>query len=122
MGKQLIMCVDDSASARSMVCNTLKAAGFDTIEAVDGKDAMIKLLLHPVASVITDLYMPNMDGLEFIRKVRKSERHRFLPIIMMTSESQRSKVLEAISFGVTGWLLKPVAPDQIVSAIKKVIR
>ena len=108
---KLILTVDDSASIRQMVSFTLKGAGYQVIEASDGKDALSKLS-GPVKMVITDLNMPNMDGIELIRQVRALPGYKFVPSVMLTTESQASKKQEGKSAGATGWIVKPFKPDQ----------
>lgn len=118
---QTIMTVDDSASVRQMVSFTLKNAGYQVIEASDGKDALGKLT-GPVKMVITDLNMPNMDGIELIRNVRANPAYKFIPIIMLTTESQATKKQEGKSAGATGWIVKPFKPEQLLAVVKKVLR
>lgn len=121
MGKS-IMTVDDSASIRQMVSFTLKEAGYDVIEAVDGKDALAKLSgAAPVHMVITDLNMPNLDGIGLIRELRSSPAHKFTPVIMLTTESQDGKKQEGKAAGATGWIVKPFKPDQLLAVVKKVL-
>jgi two-component system chemotaxis response regulator CheY len=120
MGK-IIMTVDDSASVRQMVSFTLRDAGYQVIEAVDGKDALSKLNGSTVNMVITDLNMPNMDGIELIRKLRATPSCKFVPIVMLTTESQPEKKQEGKSAGATGWIVKPFKPDQLLAVIKKVL-
>lgn len=116
-----IMTVDDSSSVRQMVNFTLKEAGFDVVEAVDGSDAVEKLSDSPVQMVITDLNMPNMDGIELIRWIRSNPDHKFIPVIMLTTESQESKKSEGKAVGATGWIVKPFQPDQLLAVVKKVL-
>ena len=116
-----IMTVDDSASVRQMVSFTLKEAGYDVIEACDGRDALGKIGGRPLDLIITDLNMPNMDGIELIRNVRKDAVHRFVPIIMLSTESQNEKKMEGKTAGATGWIVKPFKQDQLLAVIKKVI-
>ncbi len=119
--QKVIMTVDDSASVRQMVRFTLEEAGYGVVEAVDGKDAISKLSATPVQLVITDLNMPNMDGIQLIKGVRQSSTHRFVPIIMLTTESQDSKKQEGKQAGATGWIIKPFKPDQLKAVVKKVL-
>ena len=91
---KIIMTVDDSASIRQMVSFTLKQAGYQVVEAVDGRDALSKLNGAGVGMVLTDLNMPNMDGLELIRQLRASPSCKFIPIVMLTTESQAEKKQE----------------------------
>ena len=118
---KVIMTADDSASIRQMVSFTLKKEGYDVIEAVDGKDALAKL--NPsVKMLITDLNMPNLDGIELIKQVRANPTFKFIPIIMLTTESQDSKKQEGKTAGATGWIVKPFKPEQLVAVVKKVLK
>lgn len=119
---KLIMAVDDSASIRQMVSFTLKRAGYEVIQAVDGEEALEKLEDQPVKMVITDLNMPKMDGLELIRKIRQNPSYKFIPIIMLTTESQESMKSEGKSAGATGWIVKPFKPEQLLAVVKKVMK
>jgi len=116
-----IMTVDDSASVRQMVSLTLKDAGYSVIEACDGKDAMGKLS-GPIDMIVTDLNMPNMDGIEFIRSVRATPQYKFVPIVMLTTESQAGKKEEGKAAGATGWIVKPFKPEQLLAVAKKLLR
>ncbi|MGD0299512.1 MAG: response regulator [Bryobacteraceae bacterium] len=115
-----ILTVDDSASVRQMVRFTLSDAGYTVIEAVDGKDALTKLT-GPVNLVITDLNMPNLDGIGLIRSVRSNPAYKGIPIIMLTTESQASRKAEGKAAGATGWIVKPFATQQLLAVVKKVI-
>jgi two-component system chemotaxis response regulator CheY len=117
-----IMTVDDSASIRQMVGFTLRQTGHRIVEAVDGRDACAKLEAQPVDMVITDLNMPNMDGIELIRRVRSLPACRFIPVIFLTTESQAEKKAEARAAGATGWIVKPFTPEQLVAVVGKVLR
>ncbi|THB62967.1 MAG: response regulator [Desulfovibrio sp.] len=116
-----IMTVDDSASVRQMVSFTLKKEGFEVIEASDGKDALTKLK-GSVDMIVTDLNMPNMDGIELIKNVRANASYKFIPIIMLTTESQASKKQEGKSAGATGWIVKPFKPEQLTAVVHKLIK
>jgi two-component system chemotaxis response regulator CheY len=116
-----IMTVDDSASVRQMVGFTLREAGYDVIEACDGKDALSKIQGANLNLVVTDLNMPNMDGIELIKSLRSNPAHKFVPIIMLTTESQNEKKMEGKNAGATGWIVKPFKPEQLVAVIKKVL-
>ncbi len=118
---KIIMTVDDSSSVRQMVSFTLRGAGYQTVEAVDGKDALSKLSDSSVNMVITDLNMPNMDGIELIRQLRGQSSCRFIPIIMLTTESQAEKKQEGKAAGATGWIIKPFKPEQLLAVVKKVL-
>ncbi len=116
-----IMTVDDSASVRQMVGFTLKQAGYGVLEAKDGQDALQKLSGESVNMVITDLNMPTMDGIELIRQLRSKPQFKFVPIIMLTTESQASKKQEGKAAGATGWIVKPFNPEQLLAVTKKVL-
>lgn len=115
------MTVDDSASVRQMVAFTLKNAGYSVIEAVDGKDALSKLQ-GKVDMVVTDLNMPNMDGISLIKAIRAQAAYKFIPVIMLTTESQAGKKEEGKSAGATGWIVKPFKPEQLLAVVQKVLR
>lgn len=118
---KIIMTVDDSASVRQMVSFTLKKAGYTVIEASDGKDAMAKLK-GQVHMVITDLNMPNMDGIALIKNIRALPAYKFIPVVMLTTESQATKKQEGKAAGATGWIVKPFKPEQLLDVVKKVLR
>ncbi len=119
---RVIMTADDSASMRQMVSFTLQQAGYDVVEAEDGQDALNKLEGSGVNMLITDLNMPNMDGLELIRQIRSKPEFKFMPIVMLTTESQDDKKQAGKAAGATGWIVKPFKPDQLLAVIKKVLR
>ena len=116
-----IMTVDDSVSVRQMVSFTLKNAGYETIEASDGKDALSKLNGSGINMIVTDLNMPNLDGIGLIKEIRAKSEYKFIPIIMLTTESQDNKKQEGKSAGATGWIVKPFKPDQLLAVVKKVL-
>jgi two-component system chemotaxis response regulator CheY len=116
-----IMTVDDSPSVRQMVSFTLQDAGYEVVEASDGQDALNKLQ-GQVDMIITDLNMPNMDGIELIKNVRSDANYKFIPIVMLTTESQDSKKQEGKSAGATGWIVKPFKPPQILGVVQKLLK
>ncbi len=118
---KVIMTADDSASVRQMVSFTLKQNGYEVIEAVDGKDALNKLAASKIDMLITDLNMPNLDGIGLIKGVRAGGGNKFVPIIMLTTESQDSKKGEGKAAGATGWIVKPFKPEQLIAVVKKVL-
>lgn len=118
---KIIMSVDDSASVRQMVSFTLEGAGYEVVEAVDGKDALAKAGRSQVHMVITDLNMPNMDGIELIRAIRTMTGYKFIPILLLTTESQSAKKQDAKAAGATGWIVKPFKPDQLLAVVKRVL-
>ncbi len=121
MKKTTIMTVDDSASVRLMVKFTLAELGFEIIEAVDGIDALRKIEKMPVHMLITDINMPELDGISLVRKVREIPACKFIPSIMLTTESQEEKKREGKKAGATGWIVKPFRPDQLVAVVRKVM-
>ena len=121
MGR-IILTVDDSVSIRQMVSFTLSKEGYQVLEASNGEDALKKLESNIVNMMITDLNMPKMDGIELTKAVRALPKYKFMPIIMLTTESQEGKVLQGKAAGATGWITKPFRPEQLVGVIKKVLR
>lgn len=115
-----ILAVDDSKTMRDMVAFTLRSAGFEVIEAEDGTKALGHLVAATVNLVITDLNMPNMDGIALIRKLRADPRHRATPILMLTTESDATKKAEGRAAGATGWLVKPFNPEKLVDLVNRV--
>ncbi|MFD2233955.1 response regulator [Phaeospirillum tilakii] len=116
-----ILCVDDSTSMRLMVKLALNGAGYEVIEACDGRDALDKARAGAVNLVLTDLNMPNMDGLTLIRQLRALPTYKGVPIIFLTTESDESKKAEAKSAGATGWIVKPFQESQLLGVVKKVL-
>ena len=119
MGKRIIT-VDDSKTMREMVSFTLKNAGYDMLEAEDGKHALEVLTGQTVDVIITDLNMPNMNGIELIRALRADARFKFTPILMLTTESDDNKKGEGKSAGATGWIVKPFNPEKLLQVVQKV--
>ncbi len=116
-----ILAVDDSATVRQMTGLVLRGAGFQVVEAVDGVDALAKLTGQELNLILTDLNMPNMDGLELTRRVRTLANYKFVPVVLLTTESHPEKKLEGKAAGATAWLVKPFNPDQLLAVVKKVI-
>jgi two-component system chemotaxis response regulator CheY len=121
MGKQILV-VDDSVTMRQILNFTLKNAGFDVVEAGNGKEAVGKLQAGAKPSlVITDLNMPEMDGITLIKQIRATPGFKFTPILMLTTESSAEKKKDGQAAGATGWIVKPFQPDQLLAVIKKVV-
>ncbi|MCQ8182957.1 response regulator [Methylomonas sp. SURF-1] len=116
-----ILVVDDSASVRQVVSIALKGAGYDVIEGVDGKDALSKLTGQKVHLVISDVNMPNMDGITFVKELKQLPAYKFTPVIMLTTESQESKKQEGQAAGAKAWVVKPFQPAQMLAAVAKLI-
>lgn len=112
--------VDDSKTMRDMVKYTLTQAGFDVVEAEDGQHALSVVAGKKIDVVITDLNMPNMNGIELIRALRAKAEFRSTPILMLTTESDDSKKNEGKSAGATGWIVKPFQPEKLVQVVNKV--
>ncbi|GAA0305921.1 response regulator [Psychrosphaera haliotis] len=117
-----ILAVDDSASMRQMVGFTLKNAGYDVTEAKDGQEALDVARDAEFDVIISDVNMPNMDGIELVRNLRTLPQFKFTPILMLTTESGTNKKGEGKAAGATGWIVKPFNPEQLLTVIKKVAR
>lgn len=116
-----ILSVDDSASMRQMVKLALGSAGYDVVEARDGREALAQAKTTGVHMVLTDLNMPNMNGLELIRELRGLPVCKGIPIVFLTTESDIGKKNEAKAAGATAWIVKPFQQDQLLSVVKKVL-
>lgn len=116
-----VLAVDDSASMRQMVSFTLKGAGYDVVEAKDGVEALGIAKTSSFDLVVTDVNMPNMDGISLIRELRKLADYKFTPMLMLTTESGTDKKSEGKAAGATGWIVKPFNPDQLLATIKRVV-
>ena len=116
-----ILTVDDSASIRQMVSFTLKQSGFTVVEAEDGIKGLEAAQQNDIQLVITDLNMPNMNGLELIAKLRTLPAFKFTPILMLTTESDDSKKMAGKQAGATGWIVKPFNPEQLLKVIERVL-
>jgi len=118
-----ILIVDDSESIREIVSMTLINEGYEVLAGVDGVDAMKIVSEHDdIKLVITDLHMPNMDGIGLIKELRASEKYARIPILFLTTETQADKKLEARKAGATGWIIKPFIQKRLAMAVKKVIK
>ena len=115
-----VMTVDDSRTMRDMVSYTLKSAGFEVLEAEDGAKALQVLEKTPVDLVITDVNMPNMDGVTLVRRLRALAHFRATPILILTTEGGDDKKSQGRAAGATGWIVKPFAPDKLLQVISKV--
>ncbi|HMK44856.1 MAG TPA: response regulator [Dissulfurispiraceae bacterium] len=121
MGKTLLI-VDDSASMRQLVSFALKGAGYDVIAAANGKDAIGKLGGAKIDMVVTDLNMPEMDGITFIKELKKNAAYKFTPVVMLTTESQENRKAEGKLAGASGWIVKPFTPDQLIDTVKRFVK
>jgi len=116
-----IMIVDDSVTVRQVLRLTLSNAGYELLEACDGEEALNVMSGEPLDMMITDLNMPKLDGIELIKKVRQKPEYRFLPIVMLTTESADEKKQAGKSAGASGWIVKPFKPEQLLKVVKMVL-
>lgn len=116
-----ILVVDDSGSVRTVISIALRGAGYEVIEAGDGTAAMKKLDGHKVHLIISDVNMPGMDGMTFLREVKKHAQYRFTPVMMLTTEARADKVAAGRSEGAQAWMTKPFQPENLLQAVKKLV-
>lgn len=121
MADKKILAVDDSVSIRTSISFVLKQEGYEIVEAVDGVDGLAKAKADKFNLVITDINMPNMDGIKMIKQLRQTEGYKFTPIIALTTESQESKMQEGKAAGATGWIVKPFTSEKLIAIVKKII-
>jgi two-component system chemotaxis response regulator CheY len=120
MAKKILV-IDDSASLREVVSIALQGAGYEVIQAADGKQALDRLDGGRIHLAICDVNMPVMDGISFVKEVKKRQEYRFLPIIMLTTESRESRKQEGQMAGAKAWVVKPFRPEQMLHAVAKLI-
>lgn len=118
MSEKRILTVDDSGSVRALVSQALREAGFDVVEAVDGADALEKIT-GGIDLVITDVNMPNINGLELLARLRARPETKFVPILLLTTESHRAMREQAVAAGATGWIVKPFHPASLVALVRR---
>lgn len=116
-----IMVVDDSASMRQVVGLALKGAGYDILEACDGKDALSKLDGRKLNLIVCDVNMPNMDGISFVKAAKLIPAYKFTPVIMLTTESGEAMKQKGQAAGVKAWIVKPFQPSQMLLAVSKLV-
>lgn len=114
-----IMIVDDSISMRQVVAIALTGAGYDVLEGSDGNDALAKLSGQKVHLIISDVNMPGMDGLTFVRAVKEHPSYKFTPVMMLTTEYTEEKKKAGQAAGARAWLVKPFKPDQLLTAVQR---
>ncbi len=117
-----ILFVEDSTSVRTVMTSTLTREGYDVIAACDGQDALTKLDGSKIHLIISDVNMPNMDGLTFVKEARQLRPYKFTPIIMLTTETQEAKMNEGKAAGVKAWIVKPFQPPHLLAAISQLIQ
>ncbi len=120
MAKRILV-VDDSSSIRQVVGIALRGAGYEVIEAGDGKDALSKMSGEKIHLIISDVNMPNMDGITFLKQVKLNPKYKFTPVIMLTTEAGRDKVNEGRDAGAKAWLVKPFQPPKLLDAVEKLV-
>ena len=116
-----ILVIDDSASMRQMISMTLRGAGYSVVEAQDGKDALSKLDGSKYNLIVSDVNMPNMDGLSFVKAAKQLPAYKFTPVIMLTTEAGEAKKKEGQAAGVRAWVVKPFQPAQLLLAVSKLV-
>ena len=121
MADKKILAVDDSISIRKSISFVLTQEGYEVVEAVDGVDGLAKAKEDKFNLVITDINMPNIDGIEMIKQIRQTEGYKFTPIIALTTENQDSKMQEGKAAGATGWIVKPFTSEKLLAIVKKII-
>jgi len=121
MSKTVLM-VDDSKAILSLMRNVLDMAGYNVLTASDGEEGL-KILNSDkrVDIIITDLNMPNMDGITFIWEIRKISKYMFTPICMLTTETEKAKLEEGESLSIDAWIHKPVQPVNVLNIVKKIL-
>jgi two-component system, chemotaxis family, chemotaxis protein CheY len=120
MGKTILI-VDDSASLRQVVGISLRGAGYDVIEGCDGRDALTKLDGRKIHLIISDVNMPNMDGISFVKALKQIPAYKFTPVIMLTTEAGDDKKREGQAAGAKAWVVKPFQPPQMLNAVAKLV-
>jgi two-component system chemotaxis response regulator CheY len=116
-----ILAVDDSASMRQVVSLTLKEAGYEVVLASDGVEALEWARSGVVDLVLTDVHMPRMDGITLVRELRELPNYKFVPMLILTTESSQEKKMDGKRAGATGWLVKPFNPPQLLATVARVI-
>ncbi|WMT86735.1 response regulator [Pelagibacterium sp. 26DY04] len=116
-----VLTVDDSRTILAMLHHTLTNAGFEVLQAENGQVGLDVLGREDVDVVITDINMPVMDGIEFIKQVRSTGKHQSLPILILTTETSQDKRDQGRAAGGTGWIVKPFDPEKLISVINKVV-
>lgn len=121
MASRKILAVDDSVSIRKSISFILGQESYEVVEAENGADGLDKAKGEKFGLIITDINMPIMDGIQFIKELRNTAEHKFTPIIVLTTENQDSKMQEGKAAGATGWIVKPFSSDKLIAVVKKII-
>ena len=122
MSNKKILVIDDSASLRQVVGIALRNAGYDVVEAADGAKALEKLDGSRIHLAICDVNMPVMDGITFVKEAKRRPAYRFMPVVMLTTESRESRKQEGQAAGAKAWVVKPFRPEQMLSAVSRLVR
>ncbi|MBN2510038.1 MAG: response regulator [Spirochaetales bacterium] len=117
-----ILIVDDSSSMRKMINFTLTEAGYQISEADDGTKGLEQVHTNSYDCIITDINMPTMDGITFIKNLRTLQQYRFTPVIVLTTEDEEDTKQKGIQAGATAWIVKPFTPDDLLATVRKVLR
>ena len=117
-----ILIVDDSASLRQLACIVLKRAGYEVIEACDGSDALAKLDGRKVHLIISDVNMPNMDGLTFVKHLKNMPEYKFMPIVMLSMDSYEISLQEARETGAKAWMVKPFTAEKLLDTVSRFVQ
>lgn len=115
-----VLIIDDSKSMRSVIAFTLGQAGYKTIEANDGHDALVKLTENTIDLIISDLNMPNMDGLTFLTYCKKNPECQSIPVIMLTTENKSEQIVAGKKIGASAWMIKPFDPDMLIKTLSTI--
>ena len=116
-----ILTVDDTATMRQMISFTLHSVGYEVLQASDGREALTLAQGRKLDMVIADVNMPNMDGIALVKALRALPEYKFIPILLLTTESTDAKRQEGKGAGATGWIVKPFNPEQLLNVVKKVL-
>ncbi len=116
-----IMIVDDSSSLRQVVGIALRSAGYDVLEGCDGRDALAKLTGQKVHMILSDVNMPNMDGISFVKALKQLPAYRFTPVAMLTTETAGEKMQAGKDAGAKAWVTKPFKPEQLLAVVQKLV-
>ena len=116
-----VLAVDDSASMRQMVAVTLRAAGYEVVEAADGDEALEYARKHRVDLVLADVNMPRMDGITLIAHLRTLPGYHLTPLLLLTTESSPERKMQGKQAGATGWMVKPFHPEQLLATLERVL-
>ena len=120
--EKTILVVDDSKSIREVVSFVLQKQGYNVLIGVNGKDALKHFKGNTISLVITDLHMPEMDGIALIKEIRNTSDYTHIPIVFLTTETSKEKKTEAKNAGATGWMVKPFQPEELIKVLNKLIR